>query len=50
MMLQWTDEQAKLHKQLKTTTDPEEQKKIRKRLREISKEIDEELKDCPFVH
>lgn len=50
MMLQPTEEEAKLYDELKKTNDPEKIKRIRARLYEIALQEEEELKDCPFVH
>jgi hypothetical protein len=50
MMIQMNNEQLELYDKLERETNLEEIKKIRERLREISKERDEKLKDCPFAH
>ncbi|MDE7138588.1 MAG: hypothetical protein K2O29_09075 [Ruminococcus sp.] len=50
MMIQPTEEEVKLLKELKETTDEEHKNEIRKRLTEIAIAKSEELKDCPFCH
>ena len=50
MMTQGTKRENELYNKLLETTDPEEIKKIRKELHEISEQRQEELKSCPFVH
>ena len=50
MMIPFTDEERAIYDKLEVTKDPDEIKKLRDRLREIAKQIDEEYKDCPFVH
>lgn len=50
MMIQGTDEEARLYDELKETTDTTRIREIRKRLSEIWEEQDKELEDCPFVH
>ncbi len=50
MMIQGTKRENELYDKLLESTDPEEIDKIRQELHEISKQRQEELKDCPFVH
>lgn len=50
MMLQPTNEQVELYDRLSKSTDEKEKEEIRKRLKEIAIQRDEELKNCPFCH
>lgn len=50
MMLHLGKEAVDLYNRLEKTDDKEEIKQIKERLRELSKQRDEELNDCPFVH
>lgn len=50
MMIQFTKEQAELYNKLKITKDKKEVQKIRNRLKEISAQRQEQLKNCPFAH
>lgn len=50
MMLQPTNEQVELRNRLRNSDDEKEKAEIRKRLKEIAIQRQEELKDCPFAH
>lgn len=50
MMIHLGKEATELYERLRKTDDKEEIEKIKERLRELSKQRDEKLKDCPFVH
>lgn len=48
MMIHLTDEEYELYQKLRKATD--EKEAIRKRLKEITIQQREALKDCPFAH
>lgn len=50
MMIQPTEEEVNLLKELKEITDEERKNEIRKKLKEIAVKQKEELKGYPFCH
>ena len=50
MMIQATEEESRIMKQIKESTDQKEKVALFNRLVELSKEQDEKLKNCPLAH
>lgn len=50
MMLQPTNEQVELRSRLRNSGNEKEKAEIRKKLKEIAIQRQEELKNCPFAH